>query len=60
MLTQQYTDLKQNEHMLGVEVLDLETKITRLQSERNELIEELELKQNKAATESRGIDMRKA
>ena len=46
--------------MVNHEVMDLESKIARLQDERNRLIEELEMNQHKATTESRGIDMRKA
>lgn len=43
-----------------MDVLDLESRISRLQAERNRLIEELDLNQNQRNTESRGIDMRKA
>ena len=60
VLSQAYAEIKQEEHMMGKEVLDLELKINRMQEERNKLIEELESQQNKASYESRGIDMRKA
>lgn len=45
VLGQQYDELKQEEHLLNVDVLELETRIARLQGERNRLIEELDLKQ---------------
>ena len=60
LLGQQYDELKQEEHLLSVDVLELETRISRLQGERNQLIEELDYNQNKNNTESRGLDMRKA
>lgn len=60
VLGQQYEQLKQEEHLQGVDLLELETRISRLQAERNRLIEELDMNQHQHNTESRGIDMRRA
>lgn len=59
VLSQSYSEIKQEEHLMDKEVMELEMKINRMQEERNRLIEELEEKQNKASIESKGIDIRK-